>query len=95
MKIYIYYCLMALKRSKPDQFERMMTIGNFTIAGQSPYKTRRVVICVPDKTRTSQSFVPLSFMEQKKIEVDIELEERVGEKRRKKEGERGLGKKDF
>ena len=95
MNVDIYNCLMALRRSKPHQFESMMTIGNFTIAGQSSYKTRKVVICVPDETRTLQSFVPLCFLEEKKVEIDIEVEEKVDEKRKKKQGERGLGKKDF
>ena len=95
MNIDIYNCLMAFRRSKPYQFESMMTIGNFTIAGQSSYKTRKVVICVPDETKTLQSFVPLFFMQEKKVGIEIELEEKIGEKRKKKQGERGLGKKDY
>ena len=100
MNIDIYNCLMAFRKSKPHQFESMMTIGNFSIAGQSSYKTRKVVICVPDETRTSQSFVPLCFMEEKKVEIEIEVEveieeEKIGEKRKKKQGERGFGKNDF
>ena len=39
--------------------------------------------------------MPLCFMEEKKVEIDIKVEEEVGEKRKKKQGERGLGKKDF
>ena len=77
MNVDIYNCLMALRRSKPHHFESMMMIGNFTIAGQSSYKTRKVVICVPDETRTLQSFVPLCFMEEKKVKVDIKEKKEI------------------
>ena len=54
INVDICNCLMALRRSKPhdDEFENMMTICNLTIAGQSSYKTRKLVICVSDETRT-------------------------------------------
>ena len=90
MSLNIYNCLMAFKKSKPRQFDSMMTSGNSALEGNSSYQSRKVVISVPNRKMTDISHAPLSFMEVYKAPV---LDSIIGVKRKPRE--RGPGKKDF
>ena len=87
MNIDIYKSIMQFSKSKPSQFQSMMTEGNFYFQGASSYKTREIVVSILD----GGSFVPLKYME------EITLNNTPAEicLKRKSRGERGPGKKAF
>ena len=85
----IYKSIMQFSKSKPAQFQSMMTEGNFYFQGASSYKTREIVVSILDGP--AGSFVPLKYMEE--VIADDNSTE-VGIKR-KSRGERGPGKKAF
>ena len=91
MNIDIYKSIMQFSKSKPSQFQSMMTEGNFYFQGASSYKTREIVVSILDGGYQAESFVPLKYMEEvilNNTPAEISL-------KRKSRGERGPGKKAF
>lgn len=87
MNIDIYKSIMLFSKSKPSQFQSMLTEGSFYFQGASSYKTREIVVSISD----AGSFVPLKYME----EVIVDSAPTGISLKRKGRGERGPGKKTF
>ena len=91
MNIDIYKSIMQFCKSKPSQFQSMMTEENFYFQGASSYKTREIVVSILDERCHAGSFVPLKYME----EVNLDNTPTEVCLKRKGRGERGPGKKAF